>query len=336
MSGFILILMFCIFVRASLAEGPQGAVTLGALKIVKQEASPDHRKISVSGDFLKKGKVAVINSVAIGPDGHGHFRASIPITKHQSEIPIQIINAYGRVEEKVMWSIPKPSEPKLRRPASTDPETLPSASPSPIPSIKNHFFEPVVGLSFVSYHDNTQNDFSEVALTAKFSYSQDLGEAEDPTLPSRWRLGFSFHYTGPIKENNENGISFGGLEVKGSYRLVAANRSGGVGVLIGVGGYYLTTFENGNPYGFDNMEGPEIYPEVQYTFSGASVLSTYVKYAPTLSSGKFSFSNSQVTGGISWKVHGWNYSFDASSLSLDQGGVNAQMKIFFIGVGVEL
>lgn len=340
------------------------------LEIQSREIAQDHKNVWITGRFLKKGRVALLNYVAVGADRKGDFRATVPITNRQTRLPIEVIDAYGRVEESGVLELPSSplaetavhrravSEPvpkipvrKLAAAGSTENLQSPPALTSQTSSLSDkpsllstHFFTPSIALSSISYEENIGADISEIAITAKISYWQALGAESVSGARSRWNLGFSGYYTASMSATGESSsISFLGLDGKLGYGVLTPESARGWGLKIEGGAYYQTTFVSTNTYGFKNRSGPELYPELEYTLQGGGVLSAYVKYAPTLDEQGLSFANTEFAGELAYltpstnvSTHSWIYTLDVSSLNLNQNGLTAQSKSISLGVGLRL
>ena len=103
---------------------------------------------------------------------------------------------------------------------------------------------------------------------------------------SRWAMGIngyaslspSFTYPGSTAH-----LKFYGANLRAAYSLIAKKR---FQLSLAGGFYFVTSSGQGYLGGFENLNGPQIYPSFRYQFKKAGVFAGYAKYSPV--SNKFS------------------------------------------------
>jgi hypothetical protein len=335
----------------SLAElanmASMASVRIESQEIVTRETKSggEERVAVISGRILSRGRVALLNHRPLALTARGYFHVEVPLRsphgKAEKTLHLEIVNAYGLVVEKGELSIPHPHP--ARALASSDPELAIGVQATPgllvaktVPEepklMSSSALVPSLGFSYISYQEAGMS-LTEEAITVKLSFKHPL----DPS--GKWSLGISGYYTAvPVATTGSpDSIRFFGLNGRMGYSPPLASQNWRFIIQGGV--YYTTTFVTGDVYGFKNMFGPQIYPEIDRVLSNGGAISAYFKYAPIIDQTQLTFSNSELAGGLSYspqQEYGWVYSLDVSSLGLSQNGFTAQSRTISLGVGVKL
>ncbi len=97
---------------------------------------------------------------------------------------------------------------------------------------------------------------------------------------SRWAYGLSgyaslspsFTYPGQTSH-----LKFYGLNLRAAYSMILRKR---FQLSLAGGYYYVSTSAQNYSGGFENLNGPQIYPSFRYQFKKGGILSGYAKYSP--------------------------------------------------------
>jgi len=119
---------------------------------------------------------------------------------------------------------------------------------------------------------------------------------------SKWAYGFSgyaslspsFTYVG-----DSSHLKFYGLNLRAAYSLITKKR---FQLSLAAGYYYVTSVSSSYTGGFENLNGPQIYPSFRFTYKKAGTLMGYFKYSPV--SSRFSLlkieSNYELAAGLTY------------------------------------
>jgi hypothetical protein len=313
------ILLFCVTFAHANDFPKMTSLRVDSEEIVTRpgKSGSEEQVLVVSGQILKNDRTVLLNRLRIVPDEQGRFRVQISIDsslQRQKVVEIAVIDHHGIVERAEL------PIPPLRRNKP----------------FNKYIITPSLAVSHISYQEAAVN-LTEDAVTLKLSFSHDFRNSADEK--ERWSLGVSSYFTAlPFSlKNASNSMSYFGLNGELGYMLPLASRRWLI--IIHGGASYLTTFVSNSIYGFENMFGPQLYPELRRIFSNGGIFSTYAKYVPNLVQTPISFSSSELAGGISYSPRGtggWLYSLDFSALNLNQSGITAQSRMISLGIGVSL
>jgi hypothetical protein len=138
-----------------------------------------------------------------------------------------------------------------------------------------------VGFSSILYRQSFNPDISFLSITPSLSARL--------TLPNqRWSMEASSYYTLVPFLINPTGTSMQifGVSLTAAYHFLFSTLPRWKFTLAG-GGYYITSFTSSFTYGFGNIQGPQLYPEIEYQVSQRGAISAYFKYSPILNYSSF-------------------------------------------------
>lgn len=220
------------------------------------------------------------------------FQAQFPVYGQTASGKFSAVGPLGELETE---------EVKIRIPDFGERQKADIQAPS-----RRLFSYASLGLSSVHYTETTREDYDALNLTARFSGLYLI-------TPQRWEVAWSAYTTAfHFLQTPSDSIRFLGLNLRAGY-IIPIERSRWRVSILG-GAYYTTTFVPGGSYGFQNMLGPQLYPNMRYTLSTDSSLSAYIKYSPVSGSGvallpasNFEFATGcgylrDLPGGRSWGI----------------------------------
>lgn len=262
----------------------------------------------LEGNFVRQYWSLLLGKAVLAQDSEGNFVAKIPITGDITAATFFAVGPLGEIEREtvlVTTDILKSSRDENGKLVSSN---LPQMNVG-------------IGLTSNAYHDTTLGGTSYNALdiTAKFGLTQKF---ED----SNFALGFTaFYNVIPITQSGNTTARFLGINGRVGYTFPQITDPWRLTVY--VGWYFLTMFDATddpakNGFGFQNANGPELYPVVTRALPGNATISAYFKFAPV--SNGFSFFSQEgreIAGGIVYAYplsngHPFGYSLDISSLKL--------------------
>ncbi|HUP58420.1 MAG TPA: hypothetical protein VM598_13260 [Bdellovibrionota bacterium] len=195
-------------------------------------------------------------------------------------------------------------------------------------------FSPGISISSISYRQTSAIDFnlSQLAVTGK------LG-AEYP-LSSRWSLGASAYITLLPITNPGDTLRFLGVNLRAAYHIWTAEKPWALSIAGGL--YYTTTLVTGGEFGFFNLTGPQIFPQLRRNFNNRNIAAGYLKYSLiSYGSHLLSPSQSEIAGGMSyaWRMPNGNHfsaNLDIARLGLVIPEGNVTSTSVSVGVGYNL
>ena len=244
------------------------------------------------------------------------FQIRFPVYGRTASGKFSAVGPLGELEtEEVKVSVPEPGE----------------RSRADIEAPHRRLFSYAsLGLSSIHYTETTRQDHDALNLTARFSGLYLI-------TPRRWEVAWSAYTTAVhVAQTPSDSIRFLGLNLRAGYIIPIERSRWRVSVLAGA--YYTTTFVPGGGYGFNNMLGPQLYPNLRYTLSNDSSLSAYIKYSPVSGAGvallpasNFEFA---AGGGFLRDLPGgrsWGLSFDYAQIQLGFTLVNITTRSLSLG-----
>lgn len=165
---------------------------------------------------------------------------------------------------------------------------------------KAYAFTPGMGVSMLSYQQTGQEDFSQIALTAKVAYRYTLPKAQ------AWSLGGTVYFTAlPITTNQAVSARYIGLNFRAGYqlpsKLLPASLRNSMDVSLLFGGYYATMFVSEKKFGYENLMGPQIFPALNYQLPNGDRIGGYFKFSPVTDGlSMLSLSNNELALGAGW------------------------------------
>lgn len=218
--------------------------------------------------------------IKLSPEGD--FELQVPLEGKVTPLTLTAIDDYGRVEKanyEVLfedWEIYR----------ATLNESLTTAE-------SGNKFSVGLGSTLISYSETGVSDYSSIALTGKANFSRSIFSA-------RWSVGISGYLTLlPIRQNYAANARFLGLNFRLGYHFL--NIPAPWKVSLQVGSFYTTMFVSGNQFGFENVNGPQLYPVVQRTLKDGKSVRSYLKISPlTTNSSGFSFKSREIAFGADY------------------------------------
>lgn len=263
-------------------------------------------KAIVEGYFERPGWSLLWRNQKIVVDELRRFRLRVRLAAQSTVLNISSIGPTGEVQEQSIVLIVENWE-----------QLLGKLDRKPVD--QRTFVSVLLSLSTISYNEtlkSTSQSLIETALTARVSYSFFL-------KPPRWDLGVSSYFTLlPLSKSQSGGLRFLGINFRVGYLFPSRKDAWAFGLYGGA--YYTTTFMAGNgTLGFENMQGPQLYPVVRKQIKKGTMVLGYLKFSPMSSQyGYFTFSSHELAfGGMYSDLlnngHPLSFSLDISRLFFD-------------------
>jgi hypothetical protein len=249
-------------------------------------AGPDY--VQIRGKFVQTGYTLVwieagrvSHKVPLTPDGN--FTAAVPLNERR-EFEMAAIGPTKNFQRA--WytarfdnTHPAPA-PVAAAPAGTPraPVTTRATQPARAAGGSSSPFSFVIGAGYssIQFQETGIEDLNQTAVTGKAT-----GTYQFPG--THWELGLSSFLTlFPISHTTDSSARFLGVNVRGGYTFSSPRSRFGLSLL--GGWYYTDMYVSGEPFGFRNMGGPQIFPVIRYSLTGSDSVSVYAKYAPVLKS----------------------------------------------------
>lgn len=253
----------------------------------------------------------IVGSQTVSRDETESFQITLPLSGKVTYFQFVAISPAGEIEREVL-EVKYPRWNGVRR----NPKR----------------FSGSVGLSptLISYQQTRLPSFSQLALTAKGSFSYAIA-------PNRWEAGISGFATlasVPLTNSNRT-ASFIGVNLRIGYSIPGISAPW---KFILFGGPYFTTMLNDGSFGFSNQIGPQFLPTVRRSLANGTLASAYVKFSPVTSQFKIlSLSNREVALGGAWtwqmrRKRSVSITFDVSNLRLSNELSVIRVNTFSLGV----
>lgn len=212
----------------------------------------------------------------------GEFELVVPLLGKVTPFTLVAVNDYGEVERNSFeilfedWDIYQAS---VR-------ENLTKSAAAGKVSVG-------IGPTLISYKETGVADYSSIVLTGKANYSRSVFSAN-------WSIGVSGFFTLlPLTENYSASARFLGLNFRLGYHFLKIPPPWAISLQ--VGSYYTTMFVSGNQFGFENVNGPQLYPVVQRTLEDGKSVRGYFKLSPlTANTSGFSFGSRELALGLDY------------------------------------
>jgi len=114
----------------------------------------------------------------------------------------------------------------------------------------------------------------------------------------------------------------------------------GLGILrFFLGYYYTTSFSSGLDFGYQNLQGPQIYPAIQRFFRKGDSLSFYFKFSPVANNfNLLAISNREIATGFTYAYplnsnHLATLSFDLANIQINQSATFIQTNSYSLSAG---
>ena len=246
---------------------------------------------------------------------NGLFEIKIPVKGRTASVRISGVSPLGIVEtEELRISVPVLEKVTAPPPS---PDAIPSASTfveNAKSATRRFFTQTALGMTSLNYSETTRADYAAIALTARMGITYLLA-------PPNWEAGLSGYGTLTwLSQSAPDNIRFIGVNARFGYIIQPARSRWRLGLV--AGGYFTTTQVSDGTFGFQNMMGPQLYPNFRVTLTPRSSVSAYFKFSP-VSSGftLMKFENSEMAvGGTYTRDFGngrnWGFSLDYARIQL--------------------
>ncbi len=234
---------------------------------------------------------------------------------------------------KIGWisasAIPHSSKTQ-RAPAGITPVVNPLLPPSPFSITPN------LGVTYLQYSQPRIQPLTEQTLTLKVSSQY--------TLNDHWNFSGVANFSGLPSFTSQAGVSFLLLsgDMRIAYQFLPASAAWRISLV--AGWYYLTSFSIPASFGFQNIQGPELFPSISWKMSQFSTLSVFVKYSPVVSAFTvLPLSSAEIAMGLGFAIktsergNAIEFTLDASRLNVNLNGLGtSQVSTYTFGVGYRL
>jgi hypothetical protein len=231
-----------------------------------------------SGWIIVKGDAKIETSEK---DEIQRFFIDVPVEGNKTPLNLFLISPEGKIEEeRISFNFPGWADFKKLHTVGPPPQSPLSLVPS-------------VGLTYISYRETLVPDFTESAVTIKFTAAYRF-------KPS-WDVGVTPYLTLQPLSTNQSGVSarFLGANFRVGYLVPFPKEPWRLTLMAGF--YYTTTFITDSAFGFKNLMGPQIFPVLRRMLSPRTSLAAYIKFSPVGSGiGISDFANREVAGGLSF------------------------------------
>jgi hypothetical protein len=198
------------------------------------------------------------------------------------------------------------------------------------PKIKRWFFSPALAYTSITTTQTGISDYSTTALTAKLSVNYRL-------KPNVWDLGGSiFGTVWQLRKNKNIKANYLGANLRVGYLFPTWDDR--LFVALYGGWYFSSMLVEGKQFGFQNVNGPQIYPSVRYSLDENQVVSGYFKYSPISNQLQLlSLSSREIAVGLTYSYllenqRSVSAGLDVSDLVLISGGTTVGTKTYSFGV----
>lgn len=288
------IALFCVVGSPALAAGwrppvlrllsPPKDVTLESKSIEIEDPDLDEEEPAIAkikGHHAGKNTNLIWTIRYVRPTPEGDFELRVPIEGKVTPIVLTAIDDYGATEKISFELLFEDWDIYLK-------EVL--AKQNPLTTGKVFVG---VGPTMISYTETGVEDYSSIVLTGKAGYSRML-------FSPKWSVGISGYLTLlPIQESYAASARFLGLNFRLGYNFLSVPLPWRVS--LHVGSYYATMIVAHNAFGFENVNGPQIYPVVQRLFNKGKSVRGYFKLSPlSTNSAGLSFASRELAFGAEY------------------------------------
>jgi len=285
--------------RWDLSPATQGPI----LEIEKNTQNEVTYFVTLKGTYLGHDSSLLYLNQRVPTNSQGIFAIKVPVVGEKQEFSVLEVDSLGDVKAQ-QSELLFPEWKALMEPA---PHTLPK---------KNYSLSPGIGFTTISYQQSGWPGLVEFVLTGKLSADYSLGD--------HWDIGANLFGTVlPLFANPAgNTIQFFGGNLKTGYKVSLSSQNAWV-LKILAGYYFSTTVASTSGIGYQNVQGPELYPSLTYHFSNGKAAWLYFKFSPVMNSISFldlSSFETAVGGGFLFlpmgKGRGLGATLDVASLKL--------------------
>jgi hypothetical protein len=186
-----------------------------------------------------------------------------------------------------------------------------------------------IGYTNLEYNQNLIPRFTEKMVTVKGGLAYFF-------VPDKWDISLgSFLNLFAIQNGGQYLVQYLGINAKIGYHFFSAPDSFRFNLNAGI--YYNTTF---SAIGFQNVYGPQLYPEFGYVFTGGQALMFYGKFSPVVNNSTVDFRrNFEVATGTNYsfpitKKNRLSFALDLSRLDLSSNANSAETQTASFSVGI--
>lgn len=262
-------------------------------------------------------------NLQLAKPGTFYFKALLPMTGDARIIKLTIILPNGSVSEGA-WTVRFPQYAAYVREKAARQK-----------QVRENLFSAsfALGFSYVDYQETGLASAPQVGISTK---------ANVKFKPPKWAVDFwlSGYFTAlPITLSTQMPVGLRFLGVNGRVGVPIPIMPRGWTLRLYGGGYYTTTFADGNAYGFKDMAGPQLYPSISYSIPQFGILSTYFKYSPILSGVVPTFQSRELATGLAYarpfaNGHLGTMSLDVSHLGLSFPSFNASVNSLSVSLSI--
>lgn len=198
------------------------------------------------------------------------------------------------------------------------------------PKVKRWFFSPSLAYSSITTSQTGLTDYSTTALTAKLSLNYRL-------KPNVWDLGGSvFGTVWQLSKNKNIKANYLGANLRVGYLFPTWDDR--LFISLYGGWYFSSMLVEGKQFGFQNVNGPQIYPSARYSLDENQVISGYFKFSPIANQLQLlSLSSREIAVGLTYSYllenqQSVSVGLDVSDLLLISGNTTVGTKTYSFGV----
>lgn len=288
---------------------------------VQMKMSPEQKPIyfvKLSGVYKNKAANVLYNNQKIDFTPEGKFTIEVEVDSDQENFSLLAIDEAGDVQKEKNDLVFKDWAKFL-----ADQNKKP---------LKRITLIPGLGFSYINYSQTSVATISEIAVTPRFTGRFTLNE----------KISFetNAYYQALLLSDSPSGSSVQMLEfnVEGSYfiKKIVNERWQ---LKISAGYYYTTAFSNSASFGFNNVNGIDLFPQLSHTLPKDQSAWISFRYAPILNGLAFlSLNNTEMTIGAGYsftptekKKRVISATFDIELLQLNLGGIQVNSNAYTLG-----
>jgi hypothetical protein len=273
-----------------------------------------HYSVRLFGAFRRPGWSLFLKNESIPLGGDGVFQVTLPLVAPVNRFTFIAQGPKGEKESvTILFYGPNAAENEWK-----------------VLKIKRWFIAPALAYSSITTKQTGLTDYSTTALTAKLSVNYRL-------KPNVWDLGGSvFGTVWQLSKNKDIKVNYLGANLRAGYLFPAWNDRWFLSLY---GGWYFSSMSvQDQLFGFQNVNGPQIYPSVRYSLAENRVISGYFKFSPISNQLQLlSLTSREIATGLTYthlleNFRSVSVGFDLSDLILVNGETTVATKTYSLGV----
>ncbi|MEN9723832.1 MAG: hypothetical protein RJB38_1818 [Pseudomonadota bacterium] len=261
------------------------------------------------------------------------FKIDAPVESEITKITLTAVAPTGDVEEEVLLIV----FPGWKTHKVTVEKTVEAQKIADLNS--RHFFGASLGISHFTYDETppaggASTKFSQLGATLKGFYSYRLSNTVDLGANLFFTpLGFASQLSGSAA------TAFGvqhatvrslGANVRVGYAFPQVSPPWRISVMTGA--YFITMFVSPGVFGFQNLMGPQMFPNIRYQLKSGDSVGGYFKFSPISTSFSVAqLSNREIAAGLSYRK---KLGSSTSRRSIDFSADLSQLKIVIDGAPI--